>query len=140
MLKLLPWACVRRVRDFFQRLASREHLTPQCWRNFLVTLIPECPKMTELKDTRKICLIPLMSKWYSLCLTILAEEELTKLRPHACLFGFAACRKPHEMTAVLKRLSQRACLWGKGESLYLGGADVLQCFDHVTLTLACNSL
>eukprot|EP00959_Pyramimonas_sp_CCMP1952_P378234 7923322-Pyramimonas_sp.AAC.1 len=51
------------------------------------------------------------------------------------LVRLAAGRKPHAITAVLKRLSQLARLWGKGESLYLGSADALQCYDHVTLTL-----
>ena len=140
MLQLLPWATVRRVQQLFQAVADRKLTSPCSWKRFLVTLIPKTPKTITLLETRKICLIPLMSKWYSLCLTILAEERLAQFSTNMGIYGFSKGRKPHEITSVLKRLSQHAALWGKQEALYVGSADVLQCFDHVTLELAHESL
>eukprot|EP00959_Pyramimonas_sp_CCMP1952_P109575 2292071-Pyramimonas_sp.AAC.1 len=64
-----------------------------------------------------------MPKWYSLCLTILAEQHLASLDASVGIYGFAKGRRSHEITAAIKRIAQHASLWGKGGALYLGSAD-----------------
>eukprot|EP00959_Pyramimonas_sp_CCMP1952_P461567 9481796-Pyramimonas_sp.AAC.1 len=49
-------------------------------------------------------------------------------------------RQPHEITAAIKRIAQHASLWGEVDALYLGSADVLQCFDHVAIAIARGAL
>eukprot|EP00959_Pyramimonas_sp_CCMP1952_P182610 3818951-Pyramimonas_sp.AAC.1 len=98
------------MQRLFQAIADRKYCAPGSWKRFLVTFIPKNSQTKNLADTGKICLIPLMSKWYSLCLTILAEQQLSTLDTSVGIYGFAEGRRSHEITAAIKRIAQHASL------------------------------
>ena len=140
MLQLIPFASLKTIRHHFSLIANRRQQVPSDWKRFLVTLIPKAPSIQELSETRAICLLSLVQKWYNHVLVIKGEQHLVNIKHSLNMYGFVQFRKVSEVTSFTKHLCQHAAQWGKGEKLYLASLDVLQAFDHVTIKLALQSM
>ena len=136
MIALLPFSCVKKVRYHFERIANREQDVPTDWKQFLVTLLPKSPSIDNLNQTRAICLLSLVQKWYNHVLVLKGEQWLNSIKHGIHMYGFVQFRKVAEITSLTKHLSQHAAQWGKLEQLFLASLDVFQAFDHVTVKLA----
>lgn len=141
MLKRMPWKTLRVMHRLFERIFLGQERYPKNWRKILVSVMPKKSKITDVGDTRLLCVGNVIGKWYSMCVVTLGEAFMDSagLFTKLGLYGFCKGRKSYEITSTLTHLGKHASKW-KGAPMHTAVADVYQAFDHCTIESFHNAM
>lgn len=82
------------------------------WLWHITRLIPKRAGAVEIKQLRPIALFPVIFKWYSAVLSLLAMPFIDRLR--APQFAFRGSHQAHEPVFILRRLIEVSNEWDLG--------------------------
>eukprot|EP00974_Lingulodinium_polyedra_P026518 2558413-Lingulodinium_polyedra.AAC.1 len=94
----------------------------------LVSLLPKIPGATHLRDFRPIGVLPVLYKWYSRCLQLLAGDVSSGLSRYQ--FAFRPGRAAHDVVATLRWLCEKALEWPGRMRLVVLDGDIRKAYDY----------